>query len=180
LHETVEAALATAGAGRIGDVQEVVHAAVFLDHVHLEALGHAVELGDELGAQGVSAVQRARLLAEHVPVREVQEQVMRERLERHVIAVLSAAAAHRHGGCIRVVPEGEERSVGLDRTPGRRARTDAERELPVAVHLAVELRGSTRRQRQKRDRHKAAESKEEGAHLELKDVNAQAAPPPAS
>jgi len=74
-----------------GEVVEVVDAVVLLHHPDVELLRDAVELGREPGVHRLAAVERDHRLLEDLRVGEAQEEVLRERGQGHVAAVLVAA-----------------------------------------------------------------------------------------
>src|SRR4051812_43348571 len=96
LHESFERSAAV-GARR-ADAPEVVDAAVLLQHVDQELLRHAVELADQLRAQRGATVEDLLLLRLQLALGELQEQMLGERRQRHVVAVDTATAVERHGG----------------------------------------------------------------------------------
>src|SRR5262245_28141381 len=91
LNEAVELRDAMVEAIRGGDVEEVVDAEVLLQDPDIEFLRYSVELGDEDRVHRLAAGHRNDLLLQDLPLGELEEQVLRERGEGHVLAVCPAA-----------------------------------------------------------------------------------------
>ncbi len=129
--------LVARGAG----AHEVDDAAVLLRDEEVEEAGHAVELGDDEGAERLAAVHRDHRLALHLPLGEAGEQVVREHRERDVVGRI-AGGVHLHDRLERRVVEGEVVVRDGHGRPARAEVADAVVRFVVAVHVAVQVRAS--------------------------------------
>ena len=76
-----------------------------------------------------------------LPFRKLQEQVLRERLERDVLRVFPAAAVDGDGGRVFIVAKRERGIADLDVTPLRRKPLQAKRDVALAKDLPIEMGG---------------------------------------
>jgi membrane associated rhomboid family serine protease len=77
-------------------------------------------------------------LLEDLPIGEVEEEVVREADEGHVVAVLVAATADGDARLRPVVPKGEQGAVGVDASPTRRDLLEAKGDRPVTKGVPIE------------------------------------------
>lgn len=122
------------------DVDEIVHATIVLGHYHDEVRRNAIERRIQFRLECSPPSERELFFANDATIGEVDEQVLHERAQRDIIAVLAAARRNGDGAARLIVAERNERFAGVD-LPGRGGYwTQAERELRAAVDAAVEGR----------------------------------------
>src|SRR5262249_11820012 len=110
MYEALELGVASSEARGGGHEGEVIDATILLEDPHVEFHRHAVELGREDGAHGLASIEREDRLRFDLALGEPHEEVLRERLERDVLAVDAAAAVDDDR---RAVPFVAERERGV-------------------------------------------------------------------
>lgn len=124
------------------DVHEIVHAAIVFGHHDDEVRRNAIERRIQFRLECSPSSKRELFFSNDAAIGEVDEQVLHERAQRNIIAVLPATRRNGDGAAGLIVAERNERLAGVDLTGRGGYRTQAERELRTAVDAAVE--GGTR------------------------------------
>src|SRR5512145_463936 len=80
------------------DFREVVHATVLLQDDHAKSPRNAVEFRPNRGVECFPPIQLEPALFHDLPLGKLNEEVLRQSLERHVVRLTSAASIHRDNG----------------------------------------------------------------------------------